>query len=62
MQDEDPKLDTREAAAFLGVKPATLEIWRSAKRYNLPYIKIGSRVFYRRSALVAFEQSRTVAA
>lgn len=58
----DPKLTTAEAAEFLGVKPSTLEVWRTTKRYPLPYIKIGARVFYRRSALVAFENSRTVTA
>lgn len=62
MHDDDPKLDTREAAKYLGLRPGTLEIWRSTKRYPLEYVKVGSKVFYRKSALVAFEQSRTVAA
>lgn len=63
MQDDDPKLDTEEAADFLRVKPSTLEVWRTKKRYpELKYIKVGARVFYRRSALLAFEKSRTVGA
>ena len=45
---EDRKLTTPEAAAYLGVKPTTLEVWRSTKRYPLPYIKIGTKVFYRK--------------
>ena len=62
MKEADPKRTTPEAAEFLGVKPSTLEVWRSTKRYPLPYIKIGAKVFYRQSALDEFEKSRTVPA
>jgi excisionase family DNA binding protein len=54
--------NTQYAAEYLGVTVATLEVWRSTKRYNIPYIKVGRLVKYRKSALDAFLESRTVGA
>jgi hypothetical protein len=48
------------AAAYLGIKPTTLAMWRSTKRYPLPYIKVGRLVQYRKAHLDAFLASRTV--
>lgn len=58
----DPLIGDREAAQLLTIQPATLAIWRATKRYNLPYVKIGRSVRYRKSAVLAFIESRTVAA
>jgi len=58
----DRLLDGTQAAALLGVAPGTLEVWRTTKRYPLPYIKVGRNVRYRLSALEAFLTARTVAA
>ena len=58
----DPLLDEKEAAEFLTLRPTTLSIWRTSKRYGLEYIKVGRAVRYRRSTLVAFLESRKVAA
>ena len=60
----DPNLlDTAEAAKYLGVRPGTLEVWRSTGRYNLTFVKIGRTVRYRRAQLdewlVAREASST---
>ncbi len=55
----DPLRTEDESAQYLGVKPTTLQIWRSTKRYPLPYIKVGRLVRYRQSALEAFLVSRT---
>jgi hypothetical protein len=58
--DQD-RLSRVEAAKYLGLEnPGTLEVWASTKRYDLPYVKIGRRVFYRRSALDRFIEQRTV--
>lgn len=57
----DPLLNEQQAAQFLGVKPASLQVWRSTKRYELQYIKVGRLVRYRLSALQAFLTSREVA-
>ena len=60
--DPPPKqlLSRNEAAAFLGVKPNTLAVWATNKRYALPYVKVGSLVRYRRSDLEHFIERRTV--
>lgn len=55
----DPLLTEEEAAAFLGIRPGTLAVWRATKRYSLTYAKIGSRVRYRMSVLQAFVDGRT---
>lgn len=39
------KLNTKQAAAYLGLKPNTLEIWRCKNR-GPKYSKLGSRVIY----------------
>lgn len=49
-----------EAAQILDLKPGTLQVWRSTKRYPLPYIKVGRLVRYRQSDLEAFLNGRTV--
>jgi len=47
-------LSRTEAAAYLGVAKQTLAIWKCTKRYNLPYVKIGKLVKYRKSDLDRF--------
>jgi excisionase family DNA binding protein len=61
--DSTRELLTREEAAqYLGVKPQTLSVWATTKRYHLPYIKVGTLVRYRLSDLEKFLESRTVGA
>jgi len=61
MQTIDRKLDTKEAAQLLGIRPQTLQLWRSTNRHpDLPYIKVGTAVRYRLSDLEAWMASRTV--
>lgn len=55
----DPLLTPKEAADYIGVTVQTLSVWRSTRRYPLPFVKAGSKVFYRRSALERFLESRT---
>ena len=57
----DPLLTEEQVARMLGIQPASLQIWRSTKRYALAYIKVGRLVRYRLSALQAFLSSREVA-
>lgn len=40
-------LTPTEVSEKLGVKLATLAAWRHHQRYQLPYVKIGSRVAYK---------------
>jgi excisionase family DNA binding protein len=48
-----------EAAAYLGVTSHTLAVWKSSKRYDLPVVKVGRLVRYRKSDLDAFLARRT---
>ncbi|HRB97387.1 MAG TPA: helix-turn-helix domain-containing protein [Nitrosomonas sp.] len=58
-QPTDPLLTPPEAAAYIGVTENTLSVWRCVGRYNIPFIKVGRLVKYRKSALDAFLVSRT---
>jgi predicted DNA-binding transcriptional regulator AlpA len=58
----DPLLNEQQAADILSTKPGTLQVWRSTKRYPLPYVKIGRLVRYRKSDVEAFLVARTVGA
>jgi excisionase family DNA binding protein len=55
----DPLRNETQAAGYLGVKPTTLQVWRSTKRYPLPFVKVGRLVRYRQSDLDAFLRART---
>ncbi|WP_082885697.1 MULTISPECIES: helix-turn-helix domain-containing protein [Methylomonas] len=56
---KDAMLDNAAAAEYLGISTGTLDVWRSTKRYAIPFIKVGRLVKYRQSALDAFLESRT---
>lgn len=58
----DPLYSRPEAALYIGVAPGTLECWASTGRYNLPYLRIGRRVKYRKSDLDAWMTKRSQAA
>ncbi|MBL0184914.1 MAG: helix-turn-helix domain-containing protein [Candidatus Obscuribacter sp.] len=47
-------LTRREAATYLGISEQTLAIWKFTGSSNLPYIKIGRLVKYKKSDLDAF--------
>ncbi|MDP7142707.1 MAG: helix-turn-helix domain-containing protein [Alphaproteobacteria bacterium] len=40
-------LTTQQVSKILGVSVGTLAVWRTTKRYNLPYVKSGRLVRYR---------------
>jgi excisionase family DNA binding protein len=48
-----------QAANYLGISAGTLSVWRSTGRYKLAYIKIGSKVRYRKEDLQTFLRDRT---
>lgn len=56
----DPLLSESQAAELLGLRPGTLQVWRSTRRYPLRYVKVGRYVRYRQSDIDAFLASRTV--
>ena len=53
-------LNNNQAAAYIGVTPRTLEVWRCTKRHQISHIKVGRLVKYRKSALDAFLDQQTV--
>jgi excisionase family DNA binding protein len=48
-QDEDPLMDLQEAAGFLKLKPAT--IYNLVHKDELPHMKAGKRLVFKKSAL-----------
>lgn len=55
-------LNTEQAAAYLGVTPRTLEVWRCTKRHAIPYIKVGRLVKYRKAELDHWLAQQTIGA
>ncbi|MBK9145149.1 MAG: helix-turn-helix domain-containing protein [Candidatus Melainabacteria bacterium] len=51
-------LSRREAAEVLGVSEQTLAVWKCTGRYDLPYVKIGKLVKYRKADLDRFIDGR----
>ena len=52
-------LTNDEAAEYLGVSPKTLPVWRTTQRYDLPFIKVGRLIRYRRSDLDEWLERQT---
>lgn len=52
------RMTPEETAKALGITTGTLSVWRCTKRYPLPYVKIGYKVFYRGRDVEAFIESR----
>ena len=55
---ETELISADEAAKFLGVSAGTLAVWRSTKRYFLPFVKVGHLVRYRPNDLSEFISRR----
>ncbi|MCP4354047.1 MAG: helix-turn-helix domain-containing protein [Proteobacteria bacterium] len=51
-------LDKNEVSEMLGITIGTLAVWRTTKRYNLPYVKAGRLTRYRESDVLNFINSR----
>ena len=63
--EDDVLLDPYAAAVFLGgpdkpLSVGTLAVWRCIKRYDLPFLKIGRSVRYKKSALRKFRDQRQI--
>ena len=60
MLSTDSLLTREQAAEYLGIKPQTLAVWATSRRYPLAYVRVGRSVRYLRSELDRFIASRTV--
>lgn len=60
MEEKSDLISAEEAAQFLGVSVGTLSVWRSTKRYSLPFVKVGHLVRYKVCHLKQFIESRVV--
>ena len=55
----DELLTRDQAAEFLNIRSQTLALWASTGRHNLPFVKVGRCVRYRRSDLEKWLAERT---
>ena len=54
-------LTPEQAGEYIGgVKSQTLALWRCSGRYGIPFIRVGSKIRYRRADLDRFLAARTV--
>lgn len=53
------RLNTPEAAEYLGVRPGTMEVWRSLGR-GPRYVRLGRRIVYEIVDLDSFAAARLV--
>lgn len=55
------RLNTEQAAEYLGLAPQTLARWRSERKKGTPvFLKVGGNVQYRKEDLDAYLESRVV--
>jgi hypothetical protein len=52
------RLTRDQAADYLGLKPSTLATDATTKQLNIPFYKIGSKVFYELNAIAEWEQQQ----
>jgi excisionase family DNA binding protein len=57
-KDAHQLLTASQAAKVLGVTVGTLEVWRNIGRRGLRHVRIGNRVYYRRTDLEKFHRSQ----
>lgn len=59
MDTQKRNYKTSEAAEYLGIKPNTLDIWRSKNR-GPKFYRVGKNIIYLREDLDAYLSSRSV--
>lgn len=55
-------LTDKEAAAYLNLSTSTLGVWRCTKRQEIPFVKLGRAVRYRKADLDKWLESQTIGA
>ena len=56
LDEDDEWLTRKEAAEFLGMSHHTLANWALDENISLAYYKVGKRVRYKKSDLIAFQE------
>jgi len=54
----DQLLTPKEVARALQIEEQTLAVWRCQHRYNLPWLKIGSKIRYRIEDVQAYLEAQ----
>lgn len=57
--DKQILLTPEQTALILNISEGTLSVWRCTGRYDLPFIKIGRAVRYKKSDIDLFINNRT---
>ena len=57
---QSARLSRDQAAKYLGMTAGTLAVWACTGRHNLPFVKIGNKVFYQKDTLDAFLAAHVV--
>lgn len=58
METNTDLMDPLETSQLISVAQGTLAVWRSTGRYDLPYVKVGRLVRYRRADIEAWLDRR----
>lgn len=56
--DPAARMSPQETALQLGVSKRTLDAWRSTGRHALPYYRLGGRIYYSRTDVLAWLEAR----
>lgn len=54
------RIDAKQAAKLIGVSSATLATWRCTKKEQIPYYKIGKKVFYKIEHVLSWIETKKV--
>jgi len=58
--NDNQLMTPHEAADLLGIEVQTLATWRCTGRYELPFVRVGRAIRYRRADVLAWIESQTV--
>ena len=60
MQLPSPLMTQKAAAEYLGTRVASLNAWRSRNLYNIPFVRWGHNIRYRKEDLDTWIQTQIV--
>ncbi len=60
LNQNNDRLDAKQAAELIGVTSSTLAVWRCTGKEKIPYYKIGKKVFYKTEHILAWIETKKV--